>query len=41
MGFGFQYKVIVKTSEMGAGAVGFLSGCSEVHGADQREDLGG
>ena len=41
MGFGFQYKVIVKWSEMGDGAAGFLSVSFEAPDADQREALGG
>jgi hypothetical protein len=41
MGFGFQYKMIVKLSGMGDGAAGFLSGSFEAPDADQREALGG
>jgi len=40
MGFGFQYKVIVKSSEMGDGAAGILSGSFAAPDADQREALG-
>jgi hypothetical protein len=41
IGFGFQFKVIVKSSEMGDGVAGFLSRSFEAPDADQREALGG